>query len=95
MGDEINEADYWAAIDRALQWIQQKPHSVGAEALTTLLANVWDTIVPANAGEIMQMLNDERREIALDLLIGRSQHGRPIQHPRHIFQPDESERHSN
>ena len=78
---QIDERDYWAAIDQALQHGQAQGGSTVAEGLTNLLAQVWDTSVPVNAVEILQMLDDRTRQLAFDLIVGRSLHGRPTRHP--------------
>ena len=79
----IEKSQFHAAIDRAHDIVIQRSGSSAGQALTTLLANVWDTINPANAGEILATLDDATREIALDLIVGRALYGRPSDHQRH------------
>jgi len=79
---EISETAYFAAIDRALGFIEEHPDSAGSEVLTILLANVWDSMVSANVGGILGQLDDERWQIAVDLLVGRRRHSRPVDHSR-------------
>jgi hypothetical protein len=76
----IDEGSYFSAIERALDIIVQKKGGAACEALTSLLSYVWDTSRCANMGDVFPVLDLATQEIALDLLIGRSQYGRPVRH---------------
>jgi hypothetical protein len=76
----IDERDYWLAIDKAFDFIREKKGSSAAQAFSSLIANVWDPIVSANVGDILASLDSRNQELGLDLIIGRTQHGRPIRH---------------
>lgn len=74
---------YWSAISAALPIAAAEgPKPIGANGLADLLANVWDSIFPANACDTFSLLDERTRVIAFDILVGRTRWGRPSQHPQ-------------
>ena len=82
---DVSQDDYSAAISSALEMITAQPNSAASNAMSTLLANVWDTIAVANACECLMVLDSKSRMVAFALLVGRSLYGRPSFHPERLM----------
>jgi hypothetical protein len=77
--------EYYDAITAALDVVitlNDRHHSTGVKAFFRVLAWVWDaTNVNAKCLDF-QVMDATLRDIAVRLLIGRLDHGRPIDHDR-------------
>jgi hypothetical protein len=80
---DVSEDDYNDAINKALEIIGPRPQSAGAQALSNLLASVYDyTGFDGNVFECLAVLDTSIRQIGFCLVIGHTMYGRPINHPR-------------
>jgi hypothetical protein len=78
---EVSKEEFYRAIDESLDINSAKPGSAGEEALSELLANVWDPGDGAISFRVLSVLDARSQQIAFTLLIGRTLHGRPRDHP--------------
>ena len=80
---EVSQDEYNAAISESLEIIAAQPQKSGTEALSVVLANVWDsTGVEGDVFECLGIMDLTTRQIGLCLVIGRTCYGRPANHPR-------------
>lgn len=80
---EVSKDEYNAAIGRALEIVASPPQSAGSEALSFLLANMWDnTGLNGNVFECLNVMDAPTQQLGLCLVIGRTYYGRPVGHPR-------------
>ena len=79
---EVSQDEYYAAISQALEIVASRPQSTGSEALSILLASMWDSDgVNGNVFECLSVMDAPTRQIGLCLVIGRTYYGRPVGHP--------------
>ena len=82
MRHELDQENFYAAIDVSLDIIDDHPHSILADTLAILLAYVWDTSKSADLSDTIPFLEIRAQQLIFDLIIGRAMHGRPTNHPR-------------
>jgi hypothetical protein len=76
---DVSEDDYNDAINKALEIIGPRPQSAGAQALSILLASVYDyTGIDGNVFECLAVLDTPIRQIGFCLVMGRTMYHRPI-----------------
>lgn len=82
---EISKSDYYAVIDEALDFATASDAGKSAtnHAMSALLAAIWDSSSKVNLLDALSILDAAAIGSALDLIIGRLQHGRPIDHLQH------------
>ncbi len=82
---DVSQDKYYAAVSAALEMMTAQPNSAASNSMSTLLANVWDTIAVANACECLMVFDSNARMVAFALLVGRSLYGRPSFHPERLM----------
>ena len=82
---DVDKDAYFRAIDVALSVVSEKKLnslSFGSQALSEVLAWVWDSSGIDAKLESLQIMDAPMQQLALTLIIGRTQNGRPVDHQR-------------
>lgn len=82
---DVDKDAYFRAIDVALRVVSEKKLnslSLGSQALSEVLAWVWDSSGIDAKLESLQIMDAPMQQLALTLIIGRTQNGRPVDHQR-------------
>ena len=82
---DVDKDTYFRAIDVALSVVSEKnpeSGSQGNQALSKVLAWVWDSSGIDAKLEGLQIMDTPIQQLALTLIIGRTQNFRPVSHPR-------------
>jgi hypothetical protein len=81
---DFSKDDYNDAISKAFEIIGPRPQSGGAQALSILLASVYDYVgIDENVFRCLAALDTSIRQIGFCLVIGRTMYHRPTNHPRY------------